>query len=318
MKKILFFIVLGFTVGNSAWGQTLEWQPVPSADESPTIEEIRNDAGFMSLLRQMPNALHLSQEPFIPSTVELMVDHSQKSVVPSQFPSSLLTAIVVQQLAQLDNCKRELLLNLHNAETFGYRAARLEPNEDCGYEVKTDFQSRRYVSSHSKLDWAIHGDGFFVLRKPGEPFNTGEPELPENIDALYSSYSINTDRIYYTRAGRFELTEDNKLCLKHRGEVYLLQPEQDISLWFGNKELVEDNGAWSIIANFDRPERLRRIDGVLFQAEPDGEKPKPNEPFSANLRSQEYEASNVDVAETLHLYRALHRLQSAMLEQLSY
>jgi len=231
-----------------------------------------------------------------------------------------LTSIVVQTLAEIDSIKGMLLQDLRNAESPGYRATRIVPNaEGRGYEFQTDFQSRQYVSSRSKLDWAIHGDGFFVLRKLDEPFNKGKSESPDCIETLYASYSDNIDAIYYTRAGRFELTDDNKLCLKRYGEIYLLQPEQDISLWFGNKEHVEENGLWSIIAYFDHPEQLRRIDGVLFQAESSGEKPKPTDnSSSADLRTQEYEASNVDVAETLQLYRALHRLQSAMLEQLSY
>jgi len=317
MKKTLFFIVLNFCWANFVWGQTQESLSEIPADPPLTIGEIRNDARFMRLIQQMPGSLKLSQEPSNPSNVVGVVDWPE----PSQTPSPLLTSIVVQTLAEIDSFKGMLLQDLRNAETPGYRAMKVMPNAEVfgrGFDYQTDFQSRRYVPSRSKFDWAIHGEGFFVLRKLDEPFNKGRSESPDCIETLYASYSDNIDAIYYTRAGRFELTDDNKLCLKRYGEIYLLQPEQDISLWFGNKELVEENGLWSIIANFDHPERLPRIDGVLFQAEPDGEKPKPTEPFRANLRSQEYEASNVDVAETLQLYRALHRLQSAMLEQLSY
>jgi flagellar basal body rod protein FlgG len=304
MRITLFHIILcGFAAGFT-WGQTPGLPPETPASQPPTLEEIRNDAEFMRIFQQMPDVLKRTQEPSVPPKIESIIDWPQQPVVPSQPASSLLTAIVAQQLAQLDGIKSVLLNDLQNAETIGYRAAKLVPNATGGYEVQTDFQSRRYVASDSKIHWAIHGDGFFVLRML-QPAETEEAMPPDIED------------IYYTRAGRFELTDDNTLCLKHRGEVYLLQPEQEISSWFGNKERVEDNGVWPIIVRFDNPKTLRRVDGVLFQAEPGGENPQPTEPFTATLRSQEYEASNVDVAETLHLYRALHRMQSAMLEQLS-
>ena len=307
MKKALNFIALCFIMAGSTWGQTLESPPEIPADQPPTIEEIRNDAGFMRLIQQMPGGLLLSQESSNPSKVTSVVDWPQQSVVQSQSSQTLLTAFVVQPLMEIDGIKSMLLQNLRNAETPGYRAMRIVPNAEGvgrGYDYQTDFQSRRYVSSRSKSDWAIHGEGFFMLRRL-QPSDADESVTRDDDDSLF-----------FTRLGRFELTDDHKLCYKRYGEIYLLQPEIDTSL-------LQDVSLehWPMqLARIDSPEKLWRFDNVLFRANPDEIQPElfdPNQTADATLRPMEYEASNVDVAETLQLYRALHRLQSAMLEQLS-
>jgi len=305
MKEALNFIALSFILTGYAWGQTLELPPeVPACQ--PTIEEIRSDLEFMRLFQQMPGGLKLSQEPLSPPTIVGTVDWPQLPVATQESQSSLLVAIIVQPLAEIDGIKGMLLQDLRNAETPGYRGTKIVPiaeGQGRGYDYQTDFQSRRYVPSRSNLDWAIHGEGFFMLRRL-QPADADESVARDDDDSLF-----------FTRLGRFELTDDHKLCYKRYGEIYLLQPEIDISLL---QDVSLDQ--WPMqLARIDSPEKLWRFDGVLFRANPDEKKPElfaPNRSADTILRQMEYEASNVDVAETLQLYRALHRMQSAMLEEI--
>jgi len=303
MKKALNFIALCFITTGFAWGQALELQPTQPADESPTIGEILNDREFVQIIGQMPGGVKLPQEPLIPSKVVGIVDWSE----PSPTPLPLLVDLVVQPLSQIDSIKGMLLQDLRNAETPGYRATKIVSNAggQGGYDYQTDFQSRRYVSSRSKLDWAIHGEGFFVLRRQ-QPANVDESVIRDDDDSLY-----------LTGLGRFELTDDHKLCYKRYGEIYLLQPEIDTSLL---QDVSLDQ--WPLhLARIDNPEKLWRYDSVLFRINPDENNPEffdPNQSTDTTIRPFEYEASNVDVAETLQLYRALHRMQTVMLEQLSH
>ena len=286
MKKTFVFFVLCVIIVGSVRGQTPELElPTVIAGDTPSIEEMLNTPGFAMIYEQL-HGQKLSRDTLLPP-------HAITEV-PAALPQ-MLPGIAVQQLEQLDNHKSMLLRDLRNAGTCGYRAAKLAADG----EVHTDFQSRRYVPSRSRFDLAIHGDGFFMLHKQG-PF-----PLRNDMDSFYAEI------IYFTRAGRFELTDDRKLCLKHHGETYLLQPEIEIPLGADLNEME-----WQL-ARFDRPEQLLRIDGVLFQVHPSGEKPElfhPTALSGTTISTHEYEASNVDVAETFKVYRTLHKMQSAILD----
>ena len=304
MRMSLFPVLLCGIMAGFSWGQTQDLPPETPVAKELSAEEMLNDREFVKLLGQMPDRFKLPDELSDSSQKLTGIANWPEINVPPPTPPRLLVTIVIQQLTQLDNVKRELLHDLRNAETCGYRAVRLMPNETDGYDIQTDFQSRRYVTTRSIFDWAIHGEGFFMLRKLQSP-NAGESAIPDENDLLY-----------YSRAGRFELTDDHKLCLKHRGKIYLLEPEIDYSTW---RVVALDSWPFQL-ASIDHPEQLRRIDGVLFQMETGANQPElfsPNALPDTTLRPMEYEASNVDFEETLHTYRALHRLQSAMLEQLS-
>ena len=299
MKKPLFVIGLHTIIMGIACGQTLDGLPPKMSDDLPEIDEMLNDAEFIQLYEQM-SGHKLTRDTLFPSQAAMEFPNAPPMFVPPQNPSRLLIDIAVQQLVQLDGHKSVQLQNLHNAETCGYRAAKFA-SED--FDRQTDFESRRYVPSSSRYDWAIHGDGFFVLRKQREPSDADESTQPDESD------------MYYTRAGRFELTDDDKLCLKHDGETYLLQPEKEYLTF---SDLFEP--AWQL-ARFKHPERLWRIDGVLFRVEADGEMPvmvSSSEASGTTIHTQEYEASNVDFAETWQVYRALHKMQSAILESVAF
>ncbi|MCL2622675.1 MAG: hypothetical protein FWD31_03320 [Planctomycetaceae bacterium] len=295
MKKLFFVIVLCSLATGFVVGQTPELLPWEISDDKPDIDVILRDKEFVRLYEQM-SGQKLSRDALLPTQLSSQpvaeVFNVAPMSVPKQDASRQLVDIAMQQLAQLD-CRKSLLIqNLRNAETCGYRAVK-PSSADAG--PQTDFESRRYVSSPSCFHWAIHGDGFFVLRKLRE----------EPSDA---------DDLFYTRAGRFGPTDDRKLCLKHDGETYLLQPEVEIASAVDERDV----SAWQL-ARFACPERLHRIDGVLFQreAEHDGEEPEwfhPSEASGTTIRIREYEASNVDFNETVQIYRALHRMQSAILE----
>ena len=289
-------IIVLYAIISSAWCQSPE---LPEGfDQLPEMDEILNDTGFLQVYEQM-RGQRLTRDTLLPplSPIEAVTEFS------TQNPPQMLLDIAVQQLAQLDNHKSLLLHDLRHAGTCGYRAVRIATNG----ESQTDFQVGHYVPSKSDFDWAIHGEGFFILHKLGQSSDSHEPTEEE------------TRNMYYTRAGRFDVTEDGKLCLKHDGETYLLQPETVISADFDLNEV-----SWPLV-RFDRPERLQRIDGVLFQEEP-GERPVLEEiglfePISLSgttIRSREYETSNVDFEATLQIYRMLHKMQSAILDLVAF
>ncbi len=322
MKKMIFSIAICFLMSEIALGQTPDLPALTlpqTSDDAPSMEEMRGNAEFMQIYK-MRGGLIPAFEPALPPQndnapgIPPLVAPSHGPLDSS--PSPTVSAVAVRQLAQLDRDKRLLLDDLQNAETCGYRAARFVSTADR--DVQTAFQSGQYVPSSSWFHWAIHGDGFFVLRKRSTP-----------ADGDASPNPTDTEPLYYTRAGRFELTDDRKLALKHHGETYLLQPEIEIPPLVGDYDFragqlhitlpggdQKDLGEWQL-ARFDHPGHLCRVDGVLFQAEPIGEKPTmftPTETSGTTVRSREYEASNVDFKETLRDYRTLHQMQSAILE----
>ncbi|MCL2118371.1 MAG: hypothetical protein FWH27_08105, partial [Planctomycetaceae bacterium] len=76
-----------------------------------------------------------------------------------------------------------------------------------------------------------------------------------------------------------------------------------------------------LLARFGRSGQPRRIDGVMFQMEPDGVMPElflPTALSGTTIRWREYETSNVDFATTLQIYRMLHKMQSAILDLVAF
>jgi len=302
MKKTSLFIVLCFIVISPTNGQTPEFPPEQPVNPL-TMDEILNDKAFMEIYRQRASSdTSIFQPPLVPDLPSFFVPPVTPSPVsvPPQPPSRQLMDFALQQLEQLDRHKNVLLNDLRNAETCGYHATKFE---SAYASLQSDFRSRRYVPSSSRLDWAIHGDGFFVLRRQRE-----------EADADEATHSYDYDTLY-TRAGRFELTDDRKLCLKRNGDTFLLQPETEVAI-FADSDTTKCQ-----LARFTHPERLWRIDGVVFMAEHNGEKPEmfsPSEASGTTICTQEYEASNVDVAETLQVYRALHKMQSVVLDSVAF
>lgn len=361
MKKLVFvlFCVSFLYVLSTSSVLSQELPEILQKTDAGDLDKALNDAGFVRLYEQMTgrtlsretlsspgnSALPFNSSPGTENSLRfppeqtpqhsLLSPDSAQAITPlSQNPLKLHTAIVTQQLGQLEQIKTLLLNDLRHAETCGYHAIELVPRQTgmgdfspqttqeiiSRFDVQTAMRARKYVPSHSNFDWAIHGEGFFVLRK--QPKESDATESPKDDEPLY-----------YTRAGRFELTADRKLALKHGGETYLLQPEIDVPPLFGNEEFrkrqandTQPSDDWHCspeswqLAHFDRPERLQRIDGVLFAAEPDGETPELFHPVALSgttVHMQQYEASNVDFTETLAVYRALHHMQSAILNTLA-
>lgn len=310
----LFFAVFFCPI---AVGQDL---PLPPQDaERPPLSEMMKDEDFVRFYEQMTGQ-KLSDVAVSPNQMTREpVDWDislQDNMEPIKKLPRLQNVIAVQQLSRLDQIKSEVLNDLCHAETCGYHGI---GGMSADGDVQTDFQSRRYVTTDRPFDWAIHGDGFFILRLKERP---ATEDLSAAKPAPY---------FYYTRAGRFELTDDRKLCLKHNGETYLLQPEIEILEQSGTFDIrdgrlivTQADGSITELSElqltyFDQPEQLNRIDGILFFAERHGKWPvslKLCDTSSTTVRSREYEASNVDFAKTLAVYRALHRLQTAILETL--
>ena len=295
--------------------------PVYTADESaqkPDLQEILKDKEFVKLYENMTGQKIPSEVPPDP-VVPLSSDNAAfpGMPVPPQLPpdAAMLQQVILAQLSQMDRLKSVILNDLRNAETCGYHGVKLVPQEPnvaddqmitSSYEVQTAVLPQRYVTTDRNFDWAIEGDGFFVLHK-----------LPKPSDKAVTRSNFIPPR-YYTRAGQFELTDDHKLVLKHGGETYSLLTEVEIEA--SKQTVVVTNLSELRLAHFQFPERLQRIDGVIFAIAPGDEQPvllAPNEASGSTVRTRQYEASNVNFAESLALYRTLHRMQTAMLDALT-
>ena len=307
----IFFILFNLPV---VFAQ--ETLPVFVADEpvqKPDLQEILKDKEFVKLYENMTGQKLPSQVPPEP-IVSLFSDNVLPAMV--QELTQGQTAFVLEQLNQLDRLKSVILNDLLNAETCGYHGVKLVPQvpnvaDDktitTSFEIQTAVLPRRYVTTERNFDWAIEGDGFFVLRKLLKP--SDKARLVPNI--------VIPPPVYYTRAGQFELTDDHKLVLKHGGETYSLLTEVEIEA--SKQTVVVTNLSELRLAHFQFPERLQRVDGVIFAIAPGGEQPvlsAPNVASGSTVRTRQYEASNVNFAESLALYRTLHRMQTAMLDAL--
>ena len=308
MKKTLVFNIICSMMVGFTWGQSQELPILPPEQPMqviPQIHEITEDKDFMEIYGQMSRQRFPDTSLLTPSQLPAYAVGEAPACAPPvatplQPPSQQLMDFALQQLEQLDRHKNVLLNDLRNAGTCGYHAAKFE---SVYAGLQSGFGSRRYVPTSSRFDWAIHGDGFFVLRRQREESVADEAAQPDENDT------------YFTRAGRFELTDDRKLCLKRNGDTFLLQPELEVDV-FADLDATKCQ-----IVRFTHPERLWRIDGVLFMAEHNGEKPElfsPFKSFGTTIHTQEYEASNVDVAETWQIYRALHKMQSAILDSVAF
>ena len=297
--------------------------PIFPADESaqrPDLQEILKDKEFVKLYENITGQKLPSEimpEPIVPLFSGNAAFPGMP--VPSQLPldAAMLQQVALTQLNQLDRLKSVILNDLRNAETCGYHGVKLMPQEPnvvdgqtitSSYVVQTAVLPRRYITTDRNFDLAIEGDGFFVLRKLLKPSDRARP-VP-NI--------VIPPPVYYTRAGQFELADDHKLVLKHGGETYLLLAEAEIKT---PKQIVGTTNLSELrLAHFQFPERLQRVDGVIFAVVPGGEQPvllAPNEASGSTVRTRQYEASNVNFAESLALYRTLHRMQTAMLDALT-
>jgi len=289
--------------------------PVYTADESaqkPDLQEILKDKEFVKLYENITGQKLPSEVPPEP-VAPLFSDNALPTMV--QELTQGQTAFVLEQLNQLDRLKSVILNDLRNAETCGYHGVKLVPQVPnvadsraitSSYEVQTAVLPRRYVTTERNFDLAIEGDGFFVLRKLLKP--SDKARLVPNI--------VIPPPVYYTRAGQFELTQDRKLVLKHGEEVYLLQSEIEIP----EQSDAAINTDKLLLAHFQFPERLQRVDGVIFAIAPGGEQPvllAPNEDSGSVVHTRQYEASNVNFTESLALYRTLHRIQTAMFDALT-
>ena len=297
-------------------------ETVEAEHQTRDINEILNDREFVRLYEQMtgqrlsPGTQAGVGTPFVPDSVS---EQSPWSIDTFQSPpvsassqgqsvlwasDSVQSLIATQQLKQLEYTKSLILNDLQNVKTCGYRGIKfVSLTSETNLESQTDFQSRQYTASPDNLHWAIHGNGFFVLRK-----------VPKPSDETATGNHFAISALYYTRAGQFELTQERKLAMKRGGETYLLQPETEIP------EQIDATINFVQLAHFQFPERLQRIDGVIFAVAPGGETPvlsTPNEASGGTIRTQQYEAANVDFAKSLSEYKALHRMQSAILDTLA-
>jgi len=181
--------------------------------------------------------------------------------------------------------------NLANSSTPGYRrittstqsfvsrfhnALLVEPTEDGAHldRLLTDFSPGPFRPTERALDFAIEGDGFFVLDRAGIP--------------------------YYTRNGAFAVTAEGKLVnsagLPLRGNIVLPPDLADNGLTVDHDGTLRHEGTILgrlEMVRFSDPQRLQRVGHTLFATPAD----MPEEPATETCKvwNRVLEQSNTSV-----------------------
>ena len=182
--------------------------------------------------------------------------------------------------------------NLANVNTAGFKHDRLffrntldaislinnDPQKPPVEEFRTDFSQGRLYKTDNPLDFAIEGDGFFVVEGPNGPL--------------------------YTRNGHFVMNDSRELLtanglpvLGENGPIVL--PEGEFSVNHRGEILNQDNELINrfLVARFEGPQAaLMKVGNSLFSQR--GNAPDP-EMVEAPVRQGYLESANVNIVEQM-------------------
>jgi flagellar basal-body rod protein FlgG len=158
-------------------------------------------------------------------------------------------------------------------------------------EIMTDFSQGAFQATERRLDFAIGGEGFFVIQS-----HMGEFDEIDNVRGTYGG-------MYYTRNGQFQIDEEGYL-INGLGDYVLDDTEQTI--WVGTDNFLvnefgdifldgEDTGIKLGIYNPDNPYLLIKQGEDIFTILNEDFEPEPLE-FTGVIRQNYIERPNTDVA----------------------
>ncbi len=198
--------------------------------------------------------------------------------------------------------------NMANIATTGFKRQRISfeeyilPHVDGGKRtakgevVTTDFAQGTLHETGNPLDFAIEGEGFFVVQTP--------------------------DGIKYTRDGSFLLDANKQLVTKEgypvlgNGAPIVLDDTTGKGIWLsedGNFYVDETNVGALDLVRFENPQFLKRLGGNLYEATPEAGEPQNVE---TRVRQGFLEDSNVEpiqaMLDMITLYRYYEGMQKTL------
>ena len=211
----------------------------------------------------------------------------------------------------IDRAENVITNNLANAQTIGYRAARIEfTGNPARPQLSLNMEQGALESTNRPLDLAITGAGFFRVRITGD----------------------RGDGFGYTRCGNLFVDKDQQLLLGsgegHRLYPPIIIPPNATGITFSEDgrvdytipgQITRQQAGAITLTNFTNPERLAPLGGNIYmQTESSGQAntTDPGKEGLGTLQQGFLEGSNVDVRkETLRLARLREwrqNLQSAI------
>ncbi len=230
-------------------------------------------------------------------------------VISGLHPYSRLGHMESLEGARLAERKLEVAAhNMANIDTTGYKRQRISfeeyllPQVDGGKRtakgevVTTDFAQGDLRETGNPLDFAIEGEGFFVVQTPSGA--------------------------KYTRDGSFMLDANKQLVTKEgypvlgNGAPIVLDDTTGKGIWLsrdGNFYVDETIVGTIDVVRFDNPQFLKRIGGNLYEATPSAGNPQNLPP---QVRQGFLERSNVEpiqaMLDMITLYRYYEQMQKSL------
>lgn len=144
-------------------------------------------------------------------------------------------------------------------------------------------------TTNNPLDFAIEGDGMFVVQGDGTDYYTraGNFYLDDNGDV------VNADGYY------LQSTDGNNINIPENAESFSVEPDGTVTYIDGNDN--NQQAGQIALANFSNPSGLEKVGGSLYAATDNAGEPDLGAPGGANgtgeIVSGALEMSNVDLSE---------------------
>jgi flagellar basal-body rod protein FlgG len=210
--------------------------------------------------------------------------------------------------------------NLANSQTPGYRSLEITgkvfdtlvgeavDNYNKGWKdavqyepVAINFMQGPIRTTGRKLDFAINGEGFFVVRKDNQDCYTRN-----------GSFNIDLDRRLVDNNGYLLQGESGEIVIPDDVNVSDLTLDEEGILWAGREEIDQLK-----LARFEDPRDLERVGTTLF-ASTDKARPQDIEKNSTRVMNGALESSNstvfedmVELITTVRSYEACQRMLKA-------
>ncbi len=196
--------------------------------------------------------------------------------------------------------------NLANSSTPGYRAGTIMPANFVGelqgrlvghqWRTGTDLSTGAFKMTDRPLDFALQGDGFFVVRSPNGEFLTRN-----------GSFEVTTDGTLISAAGYEVLGEDGQpLRLPNNSRLEDIQVSE-----FGEISVGDNAVGRLLIERVPSEQALRRVGTAMFSTAPEYRQPDEN----TRVIGRTLETSNTTVyqemADMLVLNRSVEAAQRA-------
>lgn len=200
--------------------------------------------------------------------------------------------------------------NLANASTPGYRSAFVLPKNFVGelngrlighqWRTGTDLTAGAIRMTDRPLDFALQGDGFFVVRSEMGEFLTRS-----------GSFELSQDGTLTTSSGLEVMGDDNEPIRVPDGtRVETLVAGEDGTLLAGDRKIGQLR-----LERVDSEEQLRRVGSTLFIASPENRQPAEETRVVGRALESSNSATFQELSDMLVLTRSVEAAQRAQSDE---